>query len=62
VRFLSRGRAFTPAELGALTADPPLTGADYQRGARARERDVVLVVDAAQACQIPVRRADVAPG
>jgi uncharacterized protein (DUF779 family) len=62
VRFLSRGRAFTPAELGALTADPPLTGAEYQRGARARERDVVLVVDAAQACQIPVRRADVAPG
>ena len=62
LRFLSRGRAFTAVELEALTADPTLTGADYQNGARARERDDVLVVDAAQACQIPVRHADVAPG
>ena len=52
VRFLSRGRAFTGAEIAALTADPPLTGADYQSGARPRERDAV-VATAAEACRMP---------
>ena len=55
VRFLSRGRAFTVAEIEALIADPPLTGVDFQRGARPRERDDVLVLDAAEACQMPGR-------
>ncbi len=34
VRFLIRGRAFSDAELEMLAADPPLTGADYEQGAR----------------------------
>jgi len=59
VRFLSRGRAFTAAELAALEADPPLTGADHARGRRPRDRaDVVvgsLTGDAAEACRIPDR-------
>ena len=54
VRFLSRGRAFSSAEVELLLADPPLTGAAYQAGARPRDRDDVLVADAADACQIPV--------
>lgn len=58
VRFLSRGRAFTGAELELLGTDPPLTGADYERGARPPFREDVVVEDAADACQIPVRRAD----
>jgi uncharacterized protein (DUF779 family) len=48
VRFLSRGRAFTAAEVALLLGDPPLTGADYERGARP------------QVCEIPPRHADVA--
>ena len=34
VRFLSRGRAFTDAENELLAAVAPLTGADYEQGAR----------------------------
>jgi len=34
VRFLTRGRVFTDAELELLTTDVPLTGADYERGQR----------------------------
>ena len=52
VRFLSRGRAFTGAEIEALATDPPLTGADYQSGARPRRRDAV-VATAAEACAMP---------
>ena len=48
VRFLSRGRAFTAAEMELLVGDPPLTGADYERGARP------------EGCEIPARHADVA--
>ena len=48
VRFLSRGRAFTAAEMELLVGDPPLTGADYERGARPK------------VCEIPARHADVA--
>ena len=61
VRFLSRGRAFAAAEIEALTADPPLTGVDCQRGAWPPERDDVLVRGASEACQIPARRAEEAP-
>lgn len=55
VRFLSRGRAYTPAEVEALAVEPPLTGADYQNGARPPQRDDVLVASAADACRIPAR-------
>lgn len=55
VRFLSRGRAFTPAELDQLDADPPLTGADYADGRRPGDRADVTVDDAADACRIPNR-------
>ena len=59
VRFLSRGRAFTVAELESLEADPPLTGADYERGRRPRARGDAIVAsnegDAAEACRIPDR-------
>ena len=34
MRFLSRGRAFTDEENAALTAAPPVTGVDYERGVR----------------------------
>ena len=55
VRFLSRGRAFTAAELASLDADPPLTGAEYDSGRRPRERADVVVDDAIDACRIPDR-------
>ena len=59
LRFLSRGRAFTDAENELLAAAPPLTGADYERGARLPERPDVVVAEAADACAIPGRRAGV---
>lgn len=62
VRFLSRGRAFTPAELELLGEHPPLTGADYERGARPPEPIEMVVDDDAAACQIPARHADAGPG
>jgi uncharacterized protein (DUF779 family) len=55
LRFLSRGRAFTAAELAALDADPPLTGVDYESGRRPRDRVDVVVADALEACRIPDR-------
>ena len=61
VRFLSRGRAFTDTELELLAGDPPLTGADYERGARPATRQDVVVDDVADACRIPVRHADAGP-
>ena len=60
VRFLSRGRAFTDAELVLLADSPPLTGADYQQGARYPE-EPVEVVEVVDACQIPGRHADAGP-
>jgi uncharacterized protein (DUF779 family) len=54
VRFLSRGRAFTAAEMESLAGEPVLTGADYQQGARPASRADVI-------CQIPVRHADAGP-
>ena len=58
VRFLSRGRAFTADEIGLLEQAPPLTGADYEHGARPPVRTDVVVADAADACQIPGRHAE----
>ena len=62
VRFLSRGRAFDPAELEMLAAHRPLTGADYERGERPSDRDDVVVGGADGACQMPARHADAGPG
>ena len=62
LRFLSRGRAFTAAEVELLAGAAPLTGADYERGARPPVRTDLVVADAANltgsACQIPDRRAE----
>lgn len=55
-RFLSRGRAFTDAEIEELAADPPLIGARYADGARPAQRAPV-VAEAQEACPIPARRA-----
>jgi len=48
VRFLSRGRVFTPAELETLAVHPPFTGADYEQGLRPPPRDGVVVDDDAE--------------
>lgn len=53
LRFLSRGRAFTAGEVGLLADAVPLTGADYERGARPPVQTDLVVADAADACQIP---------
>ena len=64
VRFLARGRAFSAEENALLDADPPLSGADYERGARPAPRADTVVDDGAadtgQICEIPARRADAA--
>ncbi|MBV8928364.1 MAG: DUF779 domain-containing protein [Mycobacteriaceae bacterium] len=57
VRFLSRGRAFTAAELKLIEADPPLRGADYARGQRPPPPAApVVVAEAADACPMPAGR------
>ncbi|BBY63262.1 DUF779 domain-containing protein [Mycolicibacterium helvum] len=58
MRFLSRGRAFTDTENELLASVLPLTGVDYERGARLPERADLVVAEAADACAIPGRRAD----
>jgi hypothetical protein len=64
VRFLARGRAFTEAENALLESDPPLRGADYERGARPAPRTDTVVdgddADGGPICEIPARRADAA--
>ena len=57
MRFLSRGRAFTPDELELLAANPPLRGADYARGERPPPpAGAVVVAEAADACPVPAGR------
>ena len=58
MRFLSRGRAFTEAENAELTAQPPVTGAQYADGARPVETGTHVVAEAEGACPIPARRAE----
>jgi len=58
VRFLSRGRAFTDSENELLAVHPPLTGVDYEGGARPPERTDLIVEHASDACAIPGRRAE----
>ncbi|MCX2933284.1 DUF779 domain-containing protein [Mycobacterium sp. CVI_P3] len=59
VRFLSRGRAFSDAENELLASASPLTGADYQRGARLPARADLVVAEGVDACAIPARHAGV---
>lgn len=53
VRFLSRGRAFTEAEMQALVATPPVTGADFERGVRPPPSETHIVGNPIDACPIP---------
>ena len=56
VRFLSRGRVFTPAENEELAATVPLTGADWERGKRPPAGSEALIVqDVVDACPIPTK-------
>jgi hypothetical protein len=55
MRFLSRGRAFTDRENGLLGDEPPVTGADYEGGARPRSTGTHVVAEAADACAVPGR-------
>ena len=57
MRFLSRGRAFTPDELTELEAHPPVTGAAYERGERPLDTGTHVVAEASEACPIPAVRA-----
>ncbi len=58
MRFLSRGRAFTPDELALLEAEPPLRGVDYAAGKRPPGPNrAVVVAEAADACPVPLGRA-----
>jgi uncharacterized protein (DUF779 family) len=56
MRFLSRGRAFSEAELTELEADPPITGAGYERGERPPDTGTHVVAEAVDACPIPAAR------
>jgi uncharacterized protein (DUF779 family) len=57
MRFLSRGRAFTPDELHLLDGQPPLLGRDYADGRRPPPpAGPVVVAEAAQACPVPPGR------
>jgi hypothetical protein len=54
MRFLSRGRAFTAAELESLDGAPPLRGAEYASGERPAPPDgPVVVAEAVDACPVP---------
>jgi len=58
LRFLSRGRAFSAAEIDSLAGVPPLTGADYEQGVRPPVRTDLVVADGVDACRIPGRHAE----
>lgn len=54
VRFLSRGRAFTPDERALLETDRPRTGRDWEAGDQPAASDTPTVVaEAADACPVP---------
>jgi uncharacterized protein (DUF779 family) len=50
VRFLSRGRVFTPKEQASLIAAPVITGTDYERGERPATRGPVLADAGVETC------------
>jgi hypothetical protein len=56
MRFLSRGRAFTDEENRLLGQQPPVTGAEYSRGARPPSTGTHVVADAVEACPVPLGR------
>ena len=51
VRFLSRGRAFTSAELASLST--PITGAGFAAGERPAPAGTHVVGEAADVCPVP---------
>lgn len=54
LRFLSRGRAFAPAELAELDGVAPLSGRDWAAGIRpAPAPTPPVVTEAADACPVP---------
>ena len=56
MRFLSRGRAFSPTELSTLDGQPPLRGADWANGRRPPPPAApVVVAHAADVCPVPGR-------
>jgi uncharacterized protein (DUF779 family) len=56
MRFLSRGRAFSPTELSTLGGQPPLRGADWANGRRPPPPAApVVVAHAADVCPVPGR-------
>lgn len=55
MRFLSRGRVFSDDELAELAARPPITGAQYEGGARPEDEGTRIVDVAEEACPVPPR-------
>ena len=56
LRFLSRARAFTAAEIESLAHDVPVTGADWESGARPEAvPEPTIVAEAVEACPVPGR-------
>ena len=53
MRFLSRGRVFTDEETASLPA--PITGAQYEAGARPEREGTLIVAEAEDACPVPQR-------
>ncbi|MEE2031806.1 DUF779 domain-containing protein [Rhodococcus chondri] len=59
LRFLTRGRAFTPAENHDLDATEPLLGMHWERGDRPEPAaEPQVVAEAADACPVPGRAAE----
>jgi uncharacterized protein (DUF779 family) len=56
MRFLSRGRAFTEEENRLLQEQPPVTGADYERGVRPPSSGTHIVAEGVDACPMPLGR------
>lgn len=57
LRFLSRGRAFTAAEVTVLAAREPITGAGWESGLRPAPSVMPqIVAEASDACPVPDRR------
>ncbi|MFG1928706.1 DUF779 domain-containing protein [Cryptosporangium sp. NPDC048952] len=57
LRFLIRGRVYTPEEQATLDEDPPLTGADVERDGLPKPLRPTLISDEdyAEVCVTPVR-------
>jgi uncharacterized protein len=53
MRFLSRGRAFTAVENESLGEQPPVTGADFERGVRPPAGVTHIVAEGVDACPLP---------